>query len=117
MEEFIGLMVPFVLPAIIVFIVLFFKNRESKNKYAALVRISKFTTDPAQIEALIKSLEDTEKPYNYKVKGLVGCFIGVGIYLLGITALGNVIEGLGLLVTAIGAGMVISGYFFPDEKD
>ncbi|MFQ3345805.1 MAG: hypothetical protein ACI89A_000342 [Porticoccaceae bacterium] len=116
MEEFIGLMVPFVLPAIIVFIVLFFKNRESKNKYAALVRISKFTTDPAQIEALIRSLEDKEMPYNYKRKGLVGSFIGIGIYLLGSVALGNVIEGLGLLVLAIGAGMTISGYLFSDEE-
>jgi hypothetical protein len=116
MEEFIGLMVPFVLPAIIVFIVLFFKNRESKNKYAALVRISKFTTDPAQIEALIRSLEDKEMPYNYKRKGLVGLFIGIGIYLLGSVALGNVIEGLGLLVLAIGAGMTISGYLFSDEE-
>jgi purine-cytosine permease-like protein len=117
MEDFIGLLVPFVLPAIIVFIVLFFNNRESKNKYGALVRISKFVNDPAQIDALIKSLEKDETPYNYKRQGLVATFTGIGIYLLGMVALGNVVEGLGLLIIAIGTGMTIAGYIFPEDKD
>ena len=43
-------------------------------------------------------------------------FVGVGLYLLGITALGSVLEGVGLLVGAIGLGTIMAGYLFPRDS-
>ena len=119
MEGILGLLVPVStigLSAIIVFIVLYFKHKDSKNKYDTLLEVSKNVNDPSQIEALIKSLEEKKSPLNYKRAGLIIAFAGIGIYLLGTVALGSVIEGVGLLVLTIGAGVVGAAYIFPEKK-
>jgi multisubunit Na+/H+ antiporter MnhC subunit len=39
--------------------------------------------------------------------------VGIGIYLLGKVAFGNVFIGMGFLVAAIGVGVLIAGYLYP----
>ena len=41
----------------------------------------------------------------------------MGIYLLGAAAFGNFFEGIGLLVGAIGVGIVIAGYLYPNTGE
>jgi hypothetical protein len=41
----------------------------------------------------------------------------VGIYLLGAVAFGNLFEGIGLLVGAIGVGTMIAGYLYPNTGE
>jgi hypothetical protein len=48
---------------------------------------------------------------------VITLFVGVGIYLLGMIVLGRFFEGIGLLVGAIGAGVMIAGYFFPNTSE
>jgi hypothetical protein len=40
--------------------------------------------------------------------------VGIGVYLLGTTAIGTLFEGAGLLVSTIGVGMLIAGYLYPN---
>jgi multisubunit Na+/H+ antiporter MnhC subunit len=39
--------------------------------------------------------------------------VGIGIYLLGKEAFGNLFIGIGFLVAAIGVGVLIAGYLYP----
>ena len=47
---------------------------------------------------------------------MITIFVGIGLYLLGASALGSVLEGIGLLVSAIGVGTMIAGYLFPNDS-
>jgi hypothetical protein len=42
--------------------------------------------------------------------------VGIGIILLGATAMGAFFEGAGLLVATIGVGMLIAGYLYPNTS-
>ena len=42
--------------------------------------------------------------------------MGIGIYLRGNTVMCRFFEAIGLLVGAIGAGVMIAGYFFPNTS-
>ena len=42
--------------------------------------------------------------------------MGIGLYLLGFTALGAFLEGIGLLVGTIGVGTMIAGYLYPNTS-
>ena len=48
--------------------------------------------------------------------GTITIFVGIGLYLLGVTALGSILKGVGLLVTTIGVGTFVAGYLFPDDS-
>ena len=41
----------------------------------------------------------------------------MGIYIFGVVVTQDGLEGIGLLVAAIGAGMVIAGYLFPRGRE
>ena len=43
--------------------------------------------------------------------------MGIGIYLLGFTAMGSFFEGIGLLVGTIGVGSIIAGYLYPNTSE
>ena len=49
--------------------------------------------------------------------GVITLFVGVGIYLLGAVSFGSFFEGIGLLVGAIGLGILISGYLYPNTGE
>ena len=89
--------------------------RENKNKYAAVVEISKNLDDPSKAQELIKIFEDRKKePLDYRRSGVVTLFVGIGIYFLGSIAMGQIFEGAGVLVALIGIGQIIAGYLYPN---
>ena len=88
---------------------------ENKNKYAAVIEISKNLDDPSKAEELIKIFEDRKKePLDYRRSGVITLFVGIGIYLLGVIAMGRFFEAAGVLVAFIGAGQIIAGYLYPN---
>ncbi len=49
--------------------------------------------------------------------GLIIIYVGLGINLFGFASLGDFFEGLGLLVLALGVGMVTAGYIYPNTGE
>ena len=98
-----------------VFLWLYF---DAKNKRAAIIEVAKTIDDPSKVEELISSLDDEKKkePIEYRRGGTVTFFVGIGLYLLGMTALGPVLEGVGLLVATIGVGTFVAGYLFANDS-
>ncbi len=88
---------------------------ENKNKYAAVVEISKNLDNPSKAEELIKIFEDRKKePIDYRRSGVITLFVGIGIYFLGVIAMGRFFEAAGVLVALIGAGQIVAGYLYPN---
>ena len=88
---------------------------ENKNKYAAVVEISKNLDNPSKAEELIKIFEDRKKePIDYRRSGIITLFVGIGIYFLGVIAMGRFFEAAGVLVALIGVGQIIAGYLYPN---
>ena len=98
-----------------VFVWLYF---DAKNKRAAIIEVAKTIDDPSKVEELISKLDDEKKkePIEYRRGGTVTFFVGIGLYLLGMTALGPVLKGVGLLVATIGVGTFVAGYLFPNDS-
>ena len=44
-------------------------------------------------------------------------FVGIGIYLFGLVAMGSLFKGVGLLVGVIGAGVMAAGYLYPNTSE
>ena len=98
-----------------VFVWLYF---DAKNKRAAIIEVAKTIDDPSKVEELISKLDDEKKkePIEYRRGGTITIFVGIGLYLLGVTALGSILKGVGLLVATIGVGTFIAGYLFPNDS-
>ncbi|MBE66681.1 MAG: hypothetical protein CMQ30_08450 [Gammaproteobacteria bacterium] len=98
------------------FILIYFKE---KGKQETIVEISKNMDDPSRLEDLINILEDSKKkePLDYRRTGVISVFVGLGLFLLGFVALGVILEGVGLLVGAIGVGQIIAGYLYPNTSE
>ena len=98
-----------------VFVWLYF---DAKNKRAAIIEIAKTIDDPSKVEELISKLDDEKKkePIELRRGGMITFFVGIGLYLLGVTALGSILKGVGLLVGTIGVGTFIAGYLFPNDS-
>ena len=125
MENLAGLLIPLagiLFPVAIVFVIFAFINKIEKNKYDAIVEISKRIDDPSVIEEILNTLNDKKKPIDYRRGGVITLFVGVGIVLLGnsFASIDNeaqaFISGAGLLVAAIGVGSIIAGYLYPNES-
>ena len=98
-----------------VFVWLYF---DAKNKRATIIEVAKTIDDPSKVEELLEALNDEKKkePIEYRRGGTITIFVGIGLYLLGMTALGPVLKGVGLLVATIGVGTFVAGYLFPDDS-
>ena len=106
-----GMLIGIIIP-LAIFLWLYHEN---KNKYAAVVEISKNLDDPSKAEELIKIFEDRKKePIDYRRSGVITLFVGIGIYLLGAIAMGRFFEAAGALVALIGIGQIIAGYLYPN---
>ena len=91
---------------------------EEKGKREAIIEIAKHLDDPAKAEQLLGLFDERKKaPIDYRRGGVITLFVGVGIYLLGAVAFGNFFEGIGLLVGAIGIGVMIAGYLYPNTGE
>ena len=91
---------------------------DAKNKRATIIEVAKTIDDPSKVEELLDALNDEKKkePIEYRRGGTITIFVGIGLYLLGVTALGPVLKGVGLLVGTIGVGTFIAGYLFPNDS-
>ena len=125
MESLVELLIPLagiLFPVAIVFVIFSFITKIEKNKYDAIVEISKRIDDPSAIEEILNTLNDKKKPIDYRRGGVITLFVGVGIVLLGnsFASIDNgaqaFISGAGLLAGAIGVGSIIAGYLYPNES-
>ena len=91
---------------------------DAKNKRATIIEVAKTIDDPSKVEELLEALNNEKKkePIEYRRGGTISIFVGIGLYLLGVTALGSILKGVGLLVTTIGVGTFVAGYLFPDDS-
>ena len=109
-----GVLAGIVVP-IAVFVWLYY---EDKGKREAVIEIAKHLDDPAKVERLLVLFDERKKaPIDYRRGGVITLFVGVGIYLLGAVSFGSFFEGIGLLVGAIGLGILISGYLYPNTGE
>ena len=105
-----GIIIP-----IAVFIWLYF---EQKEKNRTLLEIAKHIDDPTKLEEFLHVMDERKKePIDYRRGGVITIFVGIGLYLLGYIVMGSFIEGVGLLVSAIGVGTMIAGYLYPNTSE
>ena len=105
-----GLIIP-----LAVFIWLYY---EEKGKRTAVIEIAKHVSDSSKVEKLLAIFDERKKqPIDYRRGGVIAIFVGIGIFLLGLVALGPLFKGVGLLVCAIGVGTMIAGYLYPNTSE
>ena len=114
MDEVTG-WIAILLPAIIVFVVFFFAYKMQKSKNEALSEVAKNLQDANDIRDLLDAMHEKKKPIDYRRTGVITLFAGIGLFLFGIFFIGDILKGVGLLVTAIGIGQLIAGYLYPNE--
>ena len=105
-------------PIIIIFIFFFYDTKQKKQKYDALIEVSKNVEDPAVVEDLLLSFKENKKsPCDYRKDGVTTAFTGIGIFLFGMFFLGGILQVVGALVFTIGVGLLVAGYLYPRESD
>ena len=98
--------------------VFYWQYHETKHKNETILEISKHLDDPAKLEELLGIFDERKKePIDYRRGGVITIFVGIGIYLLGVAALGSFFEGVGYLVGAIGIGTMVAGYLYPNTSE
>ena len=106
------------LPVLILLVIFVYDSRNKKNRYDALITISKNINDPDDIKEILESLVERKSPTDYRRSGVITIGVGVGLFLFDKIGLGTgVISGVGLLVLAIGVGQIIAGYLYPIESE
>ncbi len=91
---------------------------EGKEKRETILEIAKHVDDPARLDGLLAMLDERkQEPVDYRRGGVITLFVGIGIYLLGAVSFGSLFSGIGLLVGAIGLGVLIAGYLYPNTSD
>ena len=109
-----GILTGIIIP-VSVFIWLYY---EGKCKRETALEIAKHMDDPSKVEELLGIFDERKKePIDYRRGGVITIFVGIGIYLLGVAAMGSFFEGVGLLVGAIGVGIMIAGYLYPNTSE
>ena len=104
------------LPVMIIFVVFYFDNKSKKEKYDAMIEISKNFKDPLDIKELLEDFKEQKKqPIDYRRSGVLTLFAGIGLFLFGVFFI-NLLKGIGLLVGAIGVGQIIAGYLYPNDS-
>ena len=120
MEGILGIGIGYVavlMPVVLIGVIFFFNTKREKNKYDAMIEISKSITDPSHIRDLLEDFQEPKKqPIDYRRSGVITLFIGLGIFLFGMSVSGEIVPGIGLLVGAIGAGSIIAGYLYPNDS-
>jgi len=109
-----GILTGIIIP-VSVFIWLYY---EGKGKRETMLEIAKHMDDPSKAEELLGIFDERKKePIDYRRGGVITIFVGIGIYLLGVAALGSLFKGVGLLVGAIGVGTMVAGYLYPNTSE
>ena len=98
--------------------VFFWLYQDGKDKRQTALEIAKHLDDPRKVEQLLGIFDERKKePVDYRRGGVITLLVGVGIYLFGMILLGRFFEGIGLMVGAIGVGVMIAGHFFPNTSE
>lgn len=119
MEDILGIGIGYVavlMPVLLVGVIFFFNTKSEKNKYAAMIEISQNIQDPSELRELLENLQGKKQPIDYRRSGVITLFIGLGIFLFGMSLSGEIVPGIGLLVGAIGAGSIVAGYLYPNDS-
>ena len=119
MEGNLALGIPYIailMPVLFIGVIFFFQNRGYKDKYDTIIEISKNIQDPSEIKDLLEDLkEEKKKPIDYRRSGVITLFVGVGLFLFGVTSI-DILKGVGLLVAVIGVGTIVAGYLYPNDS-
>ena len=122
MTEIAQLIVPIagiLLPVLMLLVFFHYSNSSNKDKYNAIIAVSKNIKDAEQVKELVESLVETKKTKtstDLRRIGLVSIFAGIGLCALDIFGLNtDIVLGLGLLVMFIGIGQMFSGYVYPNQ--
>ena len=119
MEDILGIGIGYVavlMPVLLVGVIFFFIRKGEKDKYDAMIEISRNIQDPSELRELLENLQDKKQPIDYRRSGVITLFIGLGIFLFGMSLSGEIVSGIGLLVGAIGAGSIVAGYLYPNDS-
>ena len=119
MEDILGIGIGYVavlMPVLLVGVIFFFNTKSEKDKYDAMIEISRNIQDPSELRELLENLQDKKQPIDYRRSGVITLFIGLGIFLFGMSLSGEIVSGIGLLVGAIGAGSIVAGYLYPNDS-
>lgn len=103
-------------PVLMIFVILYFDNKSKKEKYDAMIEISKNLQDSSEIKELLEDFKEKKQPIDYRRSGVLTLFVGIGLFLLGFVLLIALVKGVGLLIGAIGVGQIIAGYLYPNES-
>ena len=91
---------------------------EGQGKRETIREIAKNMDDPSKLEDLLGIFEERKKePIDYRRSGGVTLFVGIGLFLFGFVITVAPIEGVGLLVGAIGIGQIVAGYLYPNTSE
>ena len=58
-----------------------------------------------------------QKPNKRLRTGLIVMYFGLGINLFGFASIGDLFEGLGLLIMALGIGIITADYVYPNTGE
>ena len=119
MEDILGIGIGYVailMPVLLIGVIFFFNTKSEKNKYDAMIEISQNIQDPSELRELLENLQGKKQPIDYRRSGVITLFIGLGIFLFGMSVSGGIVPGIGLLVGAIGAGSIVAGYLYPNDS-
>ena len=95
--------------------VFYWQYKEGKEKNKTIIEISKHIDDSSKLDELLSIFDERKKePIDYRRNGVITIFVGIGLYLLGYYAIGNILKGVGALVGLIGIGTMIAGYLYPN---
>ena len=95
--------------------VFFWLYKENKDKNKTIIEISKHLDDNSKLDELLSIFDERKKePIDYRRSGVITIFVGIGLYILGYYAIGNILKGVGALVGLIGIGTMIAGYLYPN---
>jgi hypothetical protein len=108
--------VAILMPVLLVGVIFFFASKMERNKYNAIIEVSKNLDDSSKIEEILDTLNDKKKPIDYRRSGVITLFVGLGLVLFGAVSSIDILKGVGLLVAAIGVGSIIAGYLYPNDS-
>ncbi|MDA9326984.1 DUF6249 domain-containing protein [Flavobacteriaceae bacterium] len=95
--------------------VFYWQYKEGKDKNKTIIEISKHLDDSSKLDELLRIFDERKKePIDYRRNGVITIFVGIGLYLLGYYAIGDILKGVGALVGLIGIGTMIAGYLYPN---
>ena len=91
---------------------------EGKGKRETIRAIAKTIDDPSKLQDLLEIFEERKKkPIDYRRSGVVTLSVGIGLLLFGSVMSVAPLEGVGLLVGAIGIGQLVAGYLYPNTSE